>query len=294
MGCVDRSRYVEDVRAVTGERTPGNDHWQQVQDLCSSRLGSLGFQVERQQYGTGVNVIGRRAGTARPEERIVLTAHYDHIAGCDGADDNATGIAALLETARVLALGSHRRSLELFCADEEETGHLGARAYVASARASGQEITMAFVYDSIGYVSREPGSQEFPGALALLFPDLWDEYEENQRRGDFIMVLADESARVPAQAVASYTEALGWRSGLMELSDELKMDPLLYQLRRADHESFWQADVPALLVNDTSELRYSCYHCGSCPDVVENLDHDFAIAVVRSVVGATVAQLNSP
>src|SRR5690606_20146741 len=135
--CVEAARYQADLEAIAMPREPESAHWQAVQDLCAERLEGLGFTVERHAYATGVNVIGVREGTSEPQRRVLVGAHYDHIAGCAGADDNASGVAGALEAARVLAMASFPRTLVVACWDEEERGLIGSRAYAERARTNG-------------------------------------------------------------------------------------------------------------------------------------------------------------
>src|SRR4051812_5098468 len=104
-------QYAADVAFIQGERTPGSAHWQEVQDFCAKRLEDLGYEVERQTYGTGVNVIGLLRGASIPDEQVLISAHYDHIEGCAGADDNGSGVAAALDAARQLASKPRARTL---------------------------------------------------------------------------------------------------------------------------------------------------------------------------------------
>jgi hypothetical protein len=83
----DTEQYVADVTFVASERTPGSAHWQEVQDFCAKRLADLGYEVERQAYGTGVNVIGLRRGTSIPDEQIFISGHYSsHACGAQGGE----------------------------------------------------------------------------------------------------------------------------------------------------------------------------------------------------------------
>ena len=69
--CVEPARYQTDLEEIAMPREPMTAHWQVVQDLCADRLTGLGFTVERQAYGTGVNVIGVRMGTTEPDHRVL-------------------------------------------------------------------------------------------------------------------------------------------------------------------------------------------------------------------------------
>ena len=70
---------------VAIERAPGSTGWQTVQDICATELKRFGYQVERQPFDGGTNVIGRRAGKGDADAQVVVSTHYDHIKGCTGA-----------------------------------------------------------------------------------------------------------------------------------------------------------------------------------------------------------------
>ena len=89
--CVEQKRYIADLESVAVLRPPGSEGWHDVQDMLAQRLEQLGYDVSRSDYGSGVNVIGRLPGTKAEEIEVILSAHYDHIPGCPGADDNASG-----------------------------------------------------------------------------------------------------------------------------------------------------------------------------------------------------------
>ncbi len=134
--CVEQSRYEADLKFVAAPRPPGSAHHQAVRDLCAARFAEYGFTVEQHDYGTGSNVIGVLPGAS--DERVIVSAHYDSTDGsCPGADDNATGVAGVLETARVMATASLDRTLVVACWDEEEDGLIGSDAYAARAKQSG-------------------------------------------------------------------------------------------------------------------------------------------------------------
>ena len=120
VNAVDGARYKADLDFISKPRPPGSAHWKAVQDRCASRFSELGYTVELHAYETGVNVLGVKAGAGRAGEQVVVSAHYDHIENCDGADDNGTGVAGLLETAGVLSKDRFDRTLVLACWDQEE------------------------------------------------------------------------------------------------------------------------------------------------------------------------------
>jgi len=289
MGCVERDRYVADLTAIAAPRLPGSPHWQQVQDLCASRLTELGYDVERYDYGTGIDVVGVRPGATAPDQRVLVGAHYDHIAGCTGADDNATGVAGVLEVARVLAMVQTDRTLVVACWDEEERGLIGSAAYTERAVAAGDDIVMVWNFDMIGVKSDEPNSQMVPDGFdlfLLLFREELEKFEDNERRADFIFWVADSRAPDEASLLASYGEIIGLPTLGGVLPEGLETNNALEDLRRSDHAPFWLAGVPAIFLTDTAELRYSGYHCAAGDDTLDRLDTEFAVQVVRATVGS--------
>lgn len=289
--CVEHDRYLADLEFIAQPREPGSTHWQAIQDLCFDRFTEYGFEVERQIYATGVNVIGRKPGTQNPEQQILVAGHYDHIPGCTGADDNASGTAATLEVARVLATREFPRTLIVACWDEEEVGLLGAEAYAAEANANGDQILFNWNFEMIGFSDDAPDSQTVPAGFELLFAEQVTALEANQYRGDFVAVVVDEAGVPMIEPFMSYAAGFGLPAVLLPVPADLKNSPLLDDLRRSDHAAFWELDIPAVMLTDTSEFRYANYHCQTGEDAVELLDHDFATKIIASTVGAAAESL---
>jgi hypothetical protein len=292
--CVERARYSADLRTIAMPREPESAHWQVVQDLCADRFEAAGFEVERHDYGTGVNVIGVREGTTMPAARVLVAAHYDHIEGCQGADDNASGVAGVLEVARVLSMTTHDKTLVVACWDEEERGLIGARAYAERARAASETIEDYFNFEMIGYRTDEPESQESPAGFELLFPDAIAELEANQNRGDFVAVIGDPDSMATIDALERHADRIGLPFIGLDVPASLLSSPLAGDIRRSDHAAFWDEMYPGMLITDTSEFRYDAYHCLDGDDVPENLDDDFATAIVTITVAAAAESLGHP
>jgi hypothetical protein len=284
--CADAARYDADMAFVAAPRSPGIAHWQAVQDRCATVFAAAGFTVERHAYATGVNVIGVLPGLGAGAEQVIVSAHYDSVRDCPGADDNGSGTAAVLEAARVLGRTSYDKTLVVACWDEEERGLIGSRAWVERAVARGEKVAVAFVFEMLGFTSSEPGSQVLPAGFELLFPDQIAAVEANGRRGDFIAVVGDELARAAMARVKAHATTAGLPTVVLELAAGLKTNALIGDLRRSDHAPFWFADYPAMMLTDTANFRNPHYHCLGGEDTVATLDLGFALKSVRAVIGA--------
>ena len=289
--CVDPAAYTEDITFIADLRTPGTTHWQAVQDLCADRLSEYGYEVALQDYGTGINVVGRRLGKTTPGQSVLVAAHYDHIADCHGADDNASGVAATLEIARMLAEVEFDRTVVIACWDEEEDGLIGSEAYVAAAMAARDEIVINFNFDMIGFRSDAEDSQQVPPGFDQVFPDAYGEIAAAKFRGDFIAVVSSSLAHDQALVYAAAAGRIGLGHKVLEIPAGAENSPLFDDLRRSDHAPFWQAGIPALFITDTGEFRNEHYHCLGGPDEVADLDLEFAVQVTRATVEASAVTL---
>lgn len=286
---VDTARYEADLASVAQVRNHGSQAWQDSQDFCAARLAELGFVIELQDYGTGVNVVGTLAGVSN--EQIIVSAHYDAVPDCIGADDNASGVAGVLEAARALTMAQYERTLVVACWDQEEVGLIGSRAYANRAVERGTEIAGMYSLDMIGYKSTEPNSQVLPPGLELLFPEEVAQLEANEFRGDFIAIIADEASRALNDAFERYADSAGLPWIELELPDELLNSPLAGDLQRSDHGAFWAAGYPGIQLTDSANFRNPNYHCAGGPDAISSLDTDFAAKTIQALVGATATEL---
>ena len=93
-------------------------------------LRKFGWQPQLEKFTDGVNIFSQRLGTDKTAGAILIAAHYDTVLASPGADDNATGIAVVLEIARLFSSVSTPKTLQLAFFDQEETGLLGSKAFV--------------------------------------------------------------------------------------------------------------------------------------------------------------------
>lgn len=221
----------------------------------------------------------------------MIGAHYDHIEGCIGADDNASGVAAALEAARVLSEGDFERDLSVACWDEEERGLLGSEAFTQAAKSQGVEVSAYYNFEMIGFATDEPDTQRVPNGFDLLLTEQVAAIEANDNRGDFIFLAADDLASAPLASFESHAERLGLPSVSVTLTAEQKVSPLFGDLRRSDHAPFWDSDYPAIFISDSGEFRNQRYHCVIGEDTVDTLVPEFTEKVMQATVGSAAESL---
>lgn len=276
-----RDRLHAHVLALVGERHPLSSPTRlaHAEQYLADQFRSLGLVVTGHSfpaYGrTFRNVIATLTGTGASAAPLIIAAHYDTVLGSPGADDNASSLAVLLETARGLKDRPlvHEVQFIGFCLEEENL--LGSRAYAAHLRTTNQPIQGMIALECVGYASAEPGSQRIPPGVPIPVPTT----------GDFLGVIGNEAA---AHLVTTLVQAA---SGLVP---ELKTVPLLVpgrgeqvpDTRRSDHAAFWDQDYPAVMLTDTADFRNPHYHRPT--DTIETLDFAFMERTVACLTAATV------
>lgn len=217
-------------------------------------LDTLNLQVSSQAYrvdGKEVrNLAAEIRGASRPDEILLIGAHYDSVAGSPGANDNASGVAALLEIARLLAGRRIAGTVRLVAFVNEEppffqSEMMGSLVYARAARERGDRITAALSLETIGCYVDEPGSQSYPPPLGLAYPD----------RGNFIAFVGNtSSASLVRRSIGSFRRHTAFPS------EGIAAPPSLPGVGWSDHWAFWQEGFPALMVTDTAPFRYRHYH----------------------------------
>lgn len=291
----DLTRFAEHLAFVAEPRPQGSAHWQAVQDRCASVLAEAGFTVERHAFGRetggmGTNVIGVRAGVERPEEFVMLAAHYDGRAACAGANANASGVAALLDAAQALGAQTYARSVIVACFDERDLASGGARAWIARHARQGRTVHASLHLESIGYTSDTPDSQALPAGFDILFPTAGAFVAERQSRGDFIAAIGDASAAPLLADLNAHAERIELPMATIEVAAALRTDPSLAALQRGDHRWFWANDWPAAQLTDTGPFRDVGFKCEYVADDVDRVDAGFAHKVAQAAAFAIATQ----
>lgn len=204
------------------------------------------------------NLIGRCQGKEDPDKTYIICAHFDSIISTPGADDNASGVAGVLEAMRILSPYEFKYSIDFIGFDLEEVGLIGSKRYVQEI-ALDQSIVGVINFEMIGYPCRSlecknltlPDTSIYNIALPA-FDDLRTSFD------------AAGSQYVPELKISSV------------VADS---DP---NFRRSDHAPFWSANIPALFITDGANFRNPHYHQHS--DTPETLDYNFAKNIVATAV----------
>lgn len=283
-----RDGLARHVRALAGDigvrSAESYGNVQRAAAYIERELTALGYHVASQEFTadgrTYRNLEATLPGAALGHEVVVLGAHYDTAEDAPGADDNASGVAGVLELARVLAGAPLNRTVRFVFFPNEEppnfaTKDMGSRHYAAAARARNDQIVAMLSIESIGYYDSDKGSQRYPFPLNLAYPDVGDfiGFVSNLKsRGLLHRAIAAFRARgtMPTQGAA----APGWVPGVWW----------------SDHWSFWMNDYPAIMISDTAPYRYPFYHTPQ--DTPDKLDYartarvvDGLTHVVRALAG---------
>jgi Zn-dependent M28 family amino/carboxypeptidase len=234
-----------------------------VQNYIEQTLSEWG-QVETHEFTIKArphrNLILKLPGHQPHLAPIVIGAHYDGVPGSPGADDNASGVAVLLELARYFQAHPSNRSLQLIAFDLEEYGTIGSAEYVKKIISEHKKIHLMLSLEMLGYCRQERHTQRYPAPLEKFYPD----------RGNFVALIGNIPA-IPAMirlghhvkqaGVPSQWLPAGWRGQLIR------------ETRFSDHAPFWDAGDRAIMVTDTAFMRNPNYHKPT--DTLETLDLDF-------------------
>jgi len=243
-------------------------------------LSGLGYTVSRQEFETeGVKVRNlevRRSGPDTGKTRLVVVgAHYDSAQGAVGADDNGSGVAALLELARSLKSVQPAEGLEIrlvFYVNEElpwsKTEKMGSLVHASGLAREEREVVAMLSLETIGWYSDAPGSQRYPFPFNLLYPST----------GDFIGFVANLRSRsLLHRVIASFRRHAAFPSeGAVGLES-------IAGVSWSDQWAYWKFGWPAVMVTDTAPFRYPHYH--TLRDTPDKLDYDRLARVVRGLEG---------
>ena len=252
-------------------------------------LSGLGYAVSRQEFETEAvkvrNLEVRRIGPGAGKPRlVVIGAHYDSAQGAVGADDNGSGVAALLELARLLKAVQPDEGLELrlvFYVNEElpwfGTENMGSLVHASGLAREEREVVAMLSLETIAWYSEAPGSQRYPFPFNLLYPST----------GDFIGFVADPRSRsLLHRIIGSFRRHAAFPS---EGAVGLESIP---GISWSDQWAYWKFGWPAVMVTDTAPFRYPHYH--TLRDTPDKLDYDGLARVVKGLEGVVRELATAP
>lgn len=297
---------IEILAGALGARslTSAPEHLEVAAQHIESELRQFGYQIETQEYAvtspevketedlahqagnTAVALMGKKShniiatlkGSQHADEIIVVGAHYDSVFDCPAADDNASGVATLLELARTMAKESPGRTIRFVAFTNEEppffrSPDMGSTHYADLCASRKEKIVAMLALETLGYYSDEAGSQKYPGPIGWFYPD----------KGNFLAFVGNlDSSTLVHQCVGAFRESTKFPS------EGLVAPELIPGIDFSDQLGFWQNSYPGVMVTDTAFLRNPFYHTQN--DTADKVDYD-KLARIQSGLLCVVRKL---
>ena len=266
-------RHVEKLAGEIGERNVfKQDKLRAAAAYVEGSFSRAGYRVSHHSYEVFrepcLNLEAEIPSKTRREEVVIVGAHYDSVSGSPGANDNASGVAALLELARAWSGRETGYTLRFVAFVNEEppffqTEEMGSLVYARACKERGDNVVGMISMETIGYYSDAPASQHYPPPFNLFYPST----------GNFIAFVGNRGSRAfLARCVGSF------RSHTQFPCEGAAVPGFVTGIGWSDHWSFWQAGYPALMITDTAPFRYAHYH--TAQDTHDKIDFDKTARVV--------------
>jgi len=267
------TRHIEILADKIGERNIWNlKRLNEAAAYIFYILGNFGLQGLEQTFTADGKIVKniefKLEEKQKQKEIVIVGAHYDTCFGTTGANDNATGIAAMLEIARLLKATSMDRNLRFVAFVNEEppffqTTEMGSYIYAQRSRKLSENIVAMLSLETIGYYSEQQDSQSYPFPFSLFYPD----------KGNFIGFVGDiRSKDLVRKALSSFRKQTKFPS------QGVAAVPWLPGIAWSDQWAFWKEKYPAIMITDTAPYRYPYYHTSE--DTPDKIDYDRTARVV--------------
>src|SRR5919198_3353689 len=273
-----REELRADVQKLAGEIGERNMwHYQQLSaaaDFIEDSFSRAGLRPRRDSYelrGQACHNIEVEISGTRPEI-LLIGAHYDSVFGSPGANDNGSGVAAMLALARRFAGRKTEHTLRFVAFVNEEppyflSGEMGSLVYAGRCKVRGDKISAMISLETVGYFSDEPNSQTYPSpGLGIFYPKV----------GNFIGFVANVHSRALLRRVIGL-----FREHAKIPSEGAALPSFVPGVSWSDQWSFWRNGYPGIMVTDTAPFRYPYYH--SANDTPDKLDYDRFTLVVSGM-----------
>jgi Zn-dependent M28 family amino/carboxypeptidase len=255
------------------------DELEKVARYIEATLASFGYAVGRQEFLAdgklvrNIDVAIEPAGRSAEPDVIVVGAHYDSVSGSPGANDNASGAAAVIELARLLhdldTVGGKRIRLAFFVNEEPpyfRTEAMGSLHYARALAQRNERVVAMYSLETIGFYSSDPGSQIYPAPFGLMFPD----------RGDFVAFVGMMGSRaLVRETMRSFRTHTSFPTIGGVAPD------FIPGIGWSDHWAFAEQGFQAVMITDTAPFRYPHYHQPS--DTADKVDAEKVARVVKGI-----------
>ena len=261
-GLRTRRDSYEHARTTVPQYRGGNSRRQQGAASAEATAAKAAVSPGRRSLGEG----------GSPPPIIIIGAHYDSVFGSPGANDNGSGVAAMLALARRFASAKPKQTLRFVAFVNEEppyflSGEMGSQVYARRCKERGDKISAMISLETIGYFSDAPNSQTYPSpGLGMFYPNV----------GNFIGFVSNVKSRALLRRVIAL-----FRKHAKIPSEGASLPAFIPGVSWSDQWSFWQHGYPAIMVTDTAPFRYPYYH--SSNDTPDKLDYDRFTLVVSGM-----------
>jgi Zn-dependent M28 family amino/carboxypeptidase len=277
----------EHVRMLSGEIGEHNvfnsDALQEAEKYIEGEWRAQGYEVKKYAYDVqGVrcsNLEVSSTGVKKPDEIILIGAHYDTVYGSPGANDNSSGVASMLELSRRFSNLDVDRTVRFVAFVNEEppfygTNKMGSMVYAKMAAKRKDNIIGVIVLETIGYYTDKLNSQHYPLFLKNFYP----------KEGSFAAFVSNiKSRKWLKKVVSEFKNCSTFPAEYLSI-----FTPIAPGASWSDHSSFWAVGYKALMVTDTAFYRYPYYHTSS--DIPEKLNYE-ALTHITEGLGKTIQSL---
>ena len=272
-------RYLSEQVGRRGVFKP--EAYQKAEEYIEQQLKDWGYAPQRQMYEVEkvpcANIEVELPGKSKPEQILVIGAHYDTVEYTPGANDNGSGVAGMLALAhrlKKMPLMACTVRLVAFANEEPpyfQTPQMGSYVYAQRCRSKGEKIIGMLSLETIGYYNDEEGTQRYPPPFNRIYP----------ATGNFIAFVGNFSSRRWVRRVIG-----SFRQHCQMPSEGGSIPEYVTGVGWSDQWSFWQMGYPALMVTDTAPFRYRAYHTRQ--DRAENLDYWRMARVVECLLEVVI------
>ena len=247
-----------------------------VANYLKSRFEFIGLEVQFQEYEADKNIYKNVIASlnTKYKKRLIVGAHYDVCGDTQGANDNASAVAGVIQTAKQLFNFKDKINfrIDFVCFTLEEppffyTDKMGSFIHAKYLKTNNINVIGMINYEMIGYFSDEPNSQDYPlPMMKMMYPN----------KGNFIACVSNEKSK-------SFLDEMDFKSLKNKLDTiNITLPSTIETLTASDHLNYWNFGYKAVMITDTEHFRNKNYH--TMNDTIETLDIEKMGYVVDIVV----------